>query len=77
MTLETKAALLTIQELEADGNVVETKFARKPHPCKQCKLPILKGEEYYCVYVGKGLASLKYPNRYHLGCLSDEKEEKK
>lgn len=72
-TPETKAALKTLEELRLNGSIVELKQARKGHPCKVCPLPILKGEEYYCVYVGKGLGALKFPDRYHIGCL--EKEE--
>lgn len=39
------------------------------HKCKKCPQPIEMGEIHFCVYYGKGLSSLKFPDRYHLTCL--------
>ncbi len=53
-----------------DHQIAELKKARKQHECRVCHQSINKGAYYYSVVVaGGGLGSLKFPDRYHVGCL--------
>lgn len=70
MDTEVKVALHTLKELRANGKIAIPRKARKGSKCDQCGLPIEKGSDYYCVYVGgAGLGNIKFPTRCHVDCL--------
>jgi hypothetical protein len=61
-------------ELRINGKIAFLRRARKQHRCKNCPLPIARGQFYYEVtYGGSGLGSIKFPIRVHYGhCLQEE-----
>jgi hypothetical protein len=72
MTIETRVALQTFNQLKINGSIAELVKARKTYNCHACGLPIETREEHYCIYIGGGgLGSLKFPDRIHQKCIND------
>lgn len=70
MTTEVKAGLKVLKELRTNGKIATLVKARKGYKCDECGLPIEKGEQHYCIYIGGGgLGSLKFPDRIHIDCI--------
>ena len=63
--------------LKQTGGRVETKKARKIHDCNACPRLIFPGSQYYAIFYGKGLGSLKFPDRIHTWCLKDYTDKRK
>lgn len=57
-----------------DGRRAELRRARKDHTCSECGQLIPRGTMYYCIYYGKGLGSLKFPDRAHEHCVEVEND---
>lgn len=68
--MEVKTALRTFRELRVRGRIATLIRARKGHKCSNCGLPIEKGEEHYCVYIGGArLSNPKFPDHVHIYCM--------
>ncbi len=69
--IETRLGIKVLNQFRLNGKIVDLKRARKEHQCKECKLPIFKGQLYYSITLaGSGLGSLKFPDRLHLNCIN-------
>ncbi|KKN59520.1 hypothetical protein LCGC14_0541340 [marine sediment metagenome] len=71
MDTEVKAALHTFNDLRVGGKIAQMARAKTGHKCDDCGLPIEKGTDYYCVYIGgAGLGDTKFPDRVHQECIN-------
>lgn len=73
MSVEAKLTLKVLKRLNLNGALAELRRARKGYKCSACGWPIERGEEHYCIYYGKGLAALKFPDRCHVHCINQYK----
>ena len=70
---EVGAADKTLGKLLLKGKIAQLRRAHKGHKCVECGLLIEPGEEYYCVYLaGAGLGDIKFPDHFHIKCLTKE-----
>lgn len=64
-------ALVKERIIRRNGKIATLRVARKGYKCSECRLTIFLGEHYWSIVTGGGgLASLKFPDRTHVGdCL--------
>ncbi len=72
MDTEAKVELNPFKELRFGGKIAQLTRARKGYKCVASGLPIEKGEEHYCVYIGgAGLGDTKFPDRVRVEYIND------
>ncbi len=58
------------QRVTHNGQIADLGRARKCYKCDECGQEIPATTQYYSITLGgAGLASIKFPDRVHVGCL--------